>query len=125
MITRTSPHTVDETLQRLIAAVEERSITVFARIDHSDGARKAGLELAGEMVVIFGNPQTGTPLMQEDPRVGLDLPLRMLVWDDAGTTAIGYRDPQDLQRDYALTRTAATLAKMRALLDGLAADAAR
>jgi uncharacterized protein (DUF302 family) len=79
---------------RLIAAIEERGLAVLARVDHAAGARAAGLELASEEVVFFGNPTAGTPLMQSDPRVGIELPLRMLVWQDQDGTRFAYRDPR-------------------------------
>jgi len=69
-----------ETLSRLVDAVARRGLTVFAQFDHAVAARDVELELAGEVVVVFGNPRTGTPLMQQDPRIGIELPLRMLVW---------------------------------------------
>src|SRR3954470_13092082 len=89
-----------ETVERLIDAIESRGLTVFARIDHAAGARDAGLELADEQVVLFGNPRAGTPLMQGDPRIGIELPLRMLVWAGADGVLLGYRDPRDLDGAY-------------------------
>lgn len=120
--TTTSAATVAETVQRLIDALEQRQITVFARIDHAQGARSVGLELADEVVIIFGNPQAGTPLMQQDARVGIELPLRMLVWDEHGATRIGYHDPRALTADYALA-AGETLEAMLQLLEALAREA--
>jgi uncharacterized protein (DUF302 family) len=68
-----------EALRRLLDAVERRGLTVFAQIDHAAAAREIGMELADEVVVVFGNPRAGTLLMQQDPRVGIELPLRLLV----------------------------------------------
>jgi uncharacterized protein (DUF302 family) len=68
-----------ETTRRLSEAVERRDLTVFARIDHAAAARDAGLQLADEEVLLFGNPRAGTPLMQSDPEIGIELPLRVLV----------------------------------------------
>lgn len=124
LIRHRSPHSVTETVERLVAALQRRSITVFATIDHARGAREAGLELPDETVVVFGSPQAGTPLMQEEPLVGVDLPLRALVWDDNGTTAIGYHDPGELAATYGLLNTTQTLARMQALLAELVAEAA-
>jgi uncharacterized protein (DUF302 family) len=62
-------------------------LTVFARINHADAAREAGMERAAEEVVLFGNPRVGTPLMQTDPRVGVELPLRLLIWEDGARVA--------------------------------------
>ena len=69
-------------MRRLITAITSRGLTVFARVDHAAAAREAGMELAAEELVVFGNPRAGTPLMQSDPRIGIELPLRMLVWED-------------------------------------------
>src|ERR1700736_2823287 len=104
MLVTVSPHSYAETSGRLIAAIQQRSLTVFARIDHAGAAREAGLELPDEEVVVFGNPRAGTPLMQSDPRVGIELPLRVLVWADAeaGTTKLGFSDPRELADHYDL-----------------------
>jgi len=89
---------VPETVERLLAALDRRSITVFAQIDHAQGARGVGLELPDETVVVFVNRRAGTPLMQADPTSGIELPLKILVWDDHGTTRLAYRDPERLAR---------------------------
>ena len=90
------------TVDRLIAALGRRGITVFARVDHAAGARKAGLQLADEELVIFGDPRVGSLLMQRDPAVGYELPLRLLIWDAGGQTMLGYRRPTELRDDFAL-----------------------
>jgi uncharacterized protein (DUF302 family) len=123
LITNTSPHSVNETVRRLVEALDRRSITLFARIDHAQGARAVGLDLPDETVLLFGNPQAGTSLMQEDARVGIDLPLRMLIWDDDGVTKLGYHDPTQLGTTYDLRSTAETLHQMKQLLAQLAAEA--
>src|SRR3954469_22103988 len=89
-----------ETVERLATAIESRGLTVFARIDHGAAAREAGLELADEQVVLFGNPRAGTPLMRSDPRGGIDLPLRILIWSDAAGVLLGYPDPRELGGRY-------------------------
>ena len=124
MIATVSPHSVEETVERLRGSLERRSITVFATIDHAAGAREVGLELPDETVVVFGDPRAGTPLMQKDPTVGIDLPLRVLVWDERGTTKVGYEDPTELADRYRLDETQERLERMRALLAELAAEAA-
>jgi uncharacterized protein (DUF302 family) len=78
-----SRHSAHDTAERLIAAVEKRGLTVFARIDHAAGAASAGQSLRPTEVVIFGNPKGGTPLMQDQQIIGIDLPLKVLVWEDA------------------------------------------
>jgi uncharacterized protein (DUF302 family) len=113
-----------ETAAALVAAIERRGLTVFARIDHAAGARRVGLELEDEEVVVFGSPRAGTPLMQTDRRVGIELPLRMLVWRAGADVLVGYRDPRELAELYDVAGQEATLAQMAALLAGLAAEAA-
>ena len=124
LITRSASGSFDEVVERLLAALERRSITVFAVIPHSAGARKVGLDLPDQTVVIFGNPQVGTPLMQADATVGIDLPLRILVWDKDGTTTLGYHDPFDLAAEYSLDGVGAELERMRQLLGDLVGEAA-
>ena len=124
LITRSASGSVDRVVERLLAMLERRSITVFAVIPHSAGARKVGLELRDQTVVIFGNPQVGTPLMQADATVGIELPLRILVWDRDGTTALGYHDPFDLAGEYLLGDAGAVLERMRRLLGELVGEAA-
>ena len=114
-----------ETLERLLAALGVRDLTVFAQIDHAAAAQGVGMELGPEVVVVFGNPRAGTPLMQDDRRVGIELPLRMLVWEDAGGTHIAYEDPRELADAYELGPHAAALAAMATLLAALAESAAR
>jgi uncharacterized protein (DUF302 family) len=82
-----------ETLARLDAAIAANHMTVFARVDHSAGAATVGMALRPTIVVIFGNPKGGTPLMQSSQTMGIDLPLRALVWQDAsGATWLSYND---------------------------------
>src|SRR3954451_13429755 len=109
---------------RIEDALDRLGVAVFARIDHAAGARAAGLELADEVVLVFGDPAVGTALMQADPRVGIDLPLRMLVWAQDGRTRVGYRDPRGLAVDPASAEVATVLGKMNGLLQRLAREAA-
>ena len=118
-----SPYGVRETVQRLVAALEKRSIAVFARIDHAGAAREVGLELADEELVIFGDPRVGTLLMQTDPAVGLELPLKVLVWEVDGVTRIGYGPPTELAERFAIADHAEVLTRMQALLEALVAEA--
>jgi uncharacterized protein (DUF302 family) len=123
VLERRSGFSHDESVRRLIAAVEQRGLTVFARIDHGAAAREVGLELADEEVVLFGSPRAGTPLMQADPRIGVELPLRVLIWDDAHGTMLGYNDPVDLAARYDVGQQAPTLQAMSTLLAELVAEA--
>jgi uncharacterized protein (DUF302 family) len=111
---------VKETVDRLAAALGERGVTVFARIDHARGAADAGMQLRPTEVLVFGNPRAGTPLMQHDQRVGLDLPLKVLVWqDEAGRVWLTYDEPRRLAERYGLTQDDSTLAKMGEALNML------
>jgi uncharacterized protein (DUF302 family) len=121
--TATSPHGVAETADRMVASLERREITVFARIDHAAGARDAGLELPDEELLVFGDPRVGTLLMQADPSVGYELPLRVLFWDAAGRTMIGWRPPTELADQYGLAARGEVLEKLAGLLEQLAAEA--
>jgi uncharacterized protein (DUF302 family) len=113
-----------ETTRDLVDAIERRGLTVFDRIDHAAAAREVGMELADEEVVLFGNPRSGTPLMQADPRIGIELPLRMLVWREGEEVLLGYRDPRELSGTYDVGSAQSTLEQMARLLDELTSEAA-
>ena len=89
-----SPYPAKETMNRLEDNAKQRGLTVFARIDHAAGATRVGKTLRPTEVLIFGNPQGGTPLMECAQTTGIDLPLKALVWEDAqGQVWLGYNDP--------------------------------
>jgi len=119
-----SRHSVAGTLQRLESLLTERGIMIFARIDFSGDAARAGLTLRPEQMLIFGNPKGGTPLMQSVPVAGLDLPLKALVWEDAeGRTQIAYNDPQYIIRRHGLDAAlAANLAAVVPLIERAARE---
>jgi uncharacterized protein (DUF302 family) len=113
--------TVDEVVSRLTDLVVARGMTLFAVIDHSGAAQDHGLELRDTKVVIFGSPVGGTPVMQAVPVAALDLPLKVLVWDDAGQTRLAYTSPTTLAARYGLPADlAAPLAGIGPLTDALA-----
>jgi uncharacterized protein (DUF302 family) len=122
LIAANSPHSVVLTMDRLVAALDRRGIAVFARVDHGGGARGAGLQLAEEEVLVFGDPRVGTLLMQDDPEIGYELPLRVLVWDAEGQTRIGYRAPVELSATYEVADREEILQRMGALLEALLAE---
>jgi uncharacterized protein (DUF302 family) len=126
LISLPSARPVAELLDRLEGALAAKGITVFARIDHAAGAASAGMTLRPTCVLIFGNPQAGTPLMQADQQIGLDLPLRILAWQDAdGRSWLTYHDPAGLVRYHGVDPgTLPQVAAMAALLHALATDAA-
>jgi uncharacterized protein (DUF302 family) len=122
LITVPSPHDFETTLGRLLAALAEKSITVFARVDHAAGAKDVGLRLRPTTLVVFGNPIAGTPLMEAAQVAGIDLPLKALVWQDAdGTVQLSYNDPHWIATRHNLGDTVAKpVAGMTALLATLA-----
>ena len=103
LITLASVHGVEDTIDRIEADVKSRGMTVFARADHAAGAREAGLTLAPTLLLLFGNARGGTPLMQANQQAGIDLPLRVLAWEDAsGKTWLCYNDPGWIARRHGL-----------------------
>lgn len=103
LVTIKSNHPFKETIDRLEAALKARAMTVFARIDHAAGAAQAGLALRPTVLLIFGSAKAGTPLMQADQVVGIDLPLKFLAWCDAeGAVWLTYNDPRWIARRHGL-----------------------
>jgi uncharacterized protein (DUF302 family) len=92
----TGSATVHATVSRIYEGARALGLLVFARVDHGAGARDAGLDLADEVLLLIGSPEVGSAVMQAAPRAGLDLPMRVLVWDDRGTTRVTWRDPRGL-----------------------------
>ena len=111
-----------DTMNRLEAAVRAKGMTVFARIDHAAGATGVGLSLRPTEVLIFGGAKAGTPLMQSVQTIGLDLPLKALVWQDAsGNTWLSYNDPDWLANRHGLSgETQAAVGMMAGALDAVA-----
>ncbi|HUY67651.1 MAG TPA: DUF302 domain-containing protein [Acidimicrobiales bacterium] len=123
LVTKKSPRSVRDTVSRLSELVAARGMKLFAVIDHSGEATAGGLDLRDTKVVIFGSPEAGTPVMTAEPLVALDLPLKVLVWDDGGQTAVTYTSPDGLAARYHLSdELAARLAGIDALTDALVAD---
>ena len=116
-----SSHTPQETMNRLEAAVMAKGMTVFARIDHAAGAAGVGLPLRPTEVLIFGNAKAGTPLMESVQTIGIDLPLKALVWQDAsGRTWLCWNDPAWLAKRHELSGEIATaVGNMTAALDAV------
>ncbi len=124
LITKTSPYSVSDTAARFVAAVKGAGATVFAVVDHAKGAKSVGMDMSPATVVIFGNPKLGTPPMLVNPLIGLDLPLKVLFWDKAGTTMIAYLDPQALKARYDLQGADKTFQAMAGALGKLTDKAA-
>jgi uncharacterized protein (DUF302 family) len=115
-----------DTMDRLEAEIKARGMTVFVRIDHAAGAAEAGLALRPTVLLIFGNAKAGTPLMQADQAIGIDLPLKALVTEDAsGRVWLSYNDPHWMAQRHGLgAATGQTVAAMVAALNALATEAA-
>ncbi len=97
LVRKQSSHSVKETVDRLEAVVKGKGLRVFARIDHAAGAKKVDMALRPTELIIFGSPKVGTPLMQAEQTLGLDLPLKVLAWKDAdGQVWLAYEAPADM-----------------------------
>jgi uncharacterized protein (DUF302 family) len=123
ILTKSSPLSVADTVDRISAIVAERGIKLFAVIDHSGEAQANGLELRDTKVVIFGSPRAGTPVMQSAPLAALDLPLKILVWADGDQTKLSYTPPSELAARYALSdELAARLGGVEAVVNAVVGE---
>src|SRR5262249_29711173 len=114
-----------ETMDRLATEIQARGLKVFARIDHSAGAAEAGLTLRPTELIIFGSARGGTPLMQSVQTVGIDLPLKALVWEDAEAKKwISYDEPSWIAQRHGATNGELVVSKLTALLSAIAREAA-
>ncbi len=119
LFTLPSAYSVDDTISRFEAALQAKGIRLFAKIDHAAGAVEAGMTLRPTFLLIFGNPRSGTPLMQENQRIGIDLPLKALIWQDADHKVwLTFNDPAWLAARHRLGNAAAEV--VAALENGLA-----
>jgi uncharacterized protein (DUF302 family) len=125
LIVKESTAEFSTTVKRLQAEIEKRGATIVATVDHSAAAKKSGLELRPTTVIIFGNPALGTPLMQGQQTAGLDLPLRILIWEDAsGKVQIGYWPPARITDAHRIENVGEVADKMTAALDAITNAAA-
>lgn len=114
----------EETIERLEREILARGLTIFTQIDHSDGAREEGLELRPSNLIIFGNAKSGTPLMQQAPTSAIDLPLKVLVWEDAlGQTWLSYNEPAWIAGRHDASDSQSTVNKMSEALAMIARGA--
>ena len=103
IVSKPSNHSVDETVEKLTDILHARGVALFALVDHSGEAQKVGMKMLPTRLLIFGNPKAGTPLMLAAPSAALDLPLKILVWEDAsGDVWISYNSPEYLMRRHNL-----------------------
>jgi len=126
LITKKSSHSVSVTADRFVAALKEKGITLVARVNHGGAAEKVGMPLRPTELLIFGNPKLGTPLMQSNQTAGIDLPLKVLIWQDAkGDVWIGYVAPDTIVARHGIGDRAEVVKKMTGALAGLSAGAAK
>ncbi len=122
IVTIPSRHSVDQTVQKLEAILQAKQVKLFALIDHSGEAEKAGLHMRPTKLLIFGNPKAGTPLMLASPSSAIDLPLKILVWEDAEARVwISYNSPAYLEARHGLPHE---VMQNIAVVEGLVAAAA-
>jgi uncharacterized protein (DUF302 family) len=120
VVTKVSPRTVAETVARFDGIAKAKGLRVFAVIDQADAARQVGLALRDTVLVVFGNPAAGTPVMAAAPLSALDLPLKFAVWDDGGQTKVSYVSAEAIAARYGLDAAlAANLAAIGPLTDAL------
>jgi uncharacterized protein (DUF302 family) len=122
IVTKLSPRPVAATVARFTELLAGQGVKVFAVIDQAAAAKEAGLDLRETVLVIFGSPAAGTPVMAAAPLSALDLPLKIVVWDDAGQTKVSYTTPAAIGARYGLPDSlAANLAAINPLTDALVA----
>jgi uncharacterized protein (DUF302 family) len=127
LVVKTGELSVDETIKKIEKIVESKAkvgLGVFTIIDHKQGAEKVGLELPETKVIVFGNPNLGTKLMQKDPLVALELPMKVMVYNDGKETKIVYRDPQQWRESFDL-KECKLIDKMSKAMDGITTAASK
>ena len=103
IVTIPSQHSVDQTVEKLTNILQSKGVTLFALVDHSGEAAKVGMKMPPTRLLIFGNPKAGTPLMLAAPSVAIDLPLKILIWEDGGGKVwVSYNSPEYLQQRHGL-----------------------
>jgi len=118
IIKKASAHSAADTITRLENILNAKGLTVFTRVNHAAGAKNVGLEMADSELIIFGNPKLGTPLMLENPEIGLDLPLKALAYTDStGQTYLSYTAPAALQDRHGIAVNSGVIEKMTGALD--------
>lgn len=120
-----SDFSAKETHSRLVKNIEEKGLRIFQVVDHSKAAEDAELSLKPVKVVMFGNPKMGTPLMQADPRVGLELPMKMLIYETEEGVFVGYKEPLRLRENYEVGDHQPLLQKMSETMAELAQKSAK
>lgn len=120
LVVKESKHSVKVTLNRLEKILLSKGIKIMGRIDHTASAKAAGLELPETELLIFGNPRLGTPLMMANPQIGIDLPMKVLVWTSKnGKVFLGYTPPSELKTRYEITDKEEIFDTMSKALDAM------
>ena len=122
IVDKPSSHSVDETVEKLKGILQSKGVTLFATVDHSGEAAKVEMQMPPTKLLIFGSPKAGTPLMLASPSVAIDLPLKILIWEDAqGKAWLSYNSPAYLQERHSIP---AELMQNIAVIEALASKAA-
>ena len=122
IVDKPANHSVDETVEKLKGILQSKGVALFAMVDHSGEAAKVGMKMLPTKLLIFGNPKAGTPLMLASPSVAIDLPLKILIWEDAqGKAWLSYNSPAYLQQRHSIP---AELMQNIAVIEALASKAA-
>jgi uncharacterized protein (DUF302 family) len=122
IIDKLSHHSVGETVEKLKGILQSKDVTLFAMVDHSGEAKKVGMKMRPTKLLIFGSPKAGTPLMQATPSIAIDLPLKILIWEDGqGRVWVSYNSPAYLQQRHGIPPK---LMQNIAVIETLAAKAA-
>jgi uncharacterized protein (DUF302 family) len=126
LINTRSSFNVEETADRLEIVLKEKGMTIFNRIKHSEAAAEVGIELRNTELILFGNPNVGSPLMKCQQSVAIDLPQKVLIWeDDKAEVWISYNDPRYLEKRHNISGCEEVIAKIEKALAGIAESAAR
>lgn len=126
LIEATSPHPVAKTVDQLAGAIEKAGAKIAARVDHQANAKSVGQDIPAATVLVFGNPKVGTPFIAADPMAGLDLPVRVLVFDDDGQTRLVATAPEELVERYGLADLdEKAVSTMRGAIENLMGAAAK
>ncbi|MGB3625600.1 MAG: DUF302 domain-containing protein [Henriciella sp.] len=123
-ISTPSTHSFDETVSRLRAALQSRPVEIFAEVDHAKGAAEAGMTLPPSTLFIFGNPQAGTPIMQANPALGIELPMKILVLETDSGVYVIRQDISAILRQYQVSPDDTPAAKVEDTLNGIVMEAA-
>ena len=118
MIVKLSANSVNETMNRLEKVVKSKGVTVFLRLDHAEGAKKVGNDLRPTQLLVFGSPKLGSPLMVSNQKIGIDLPLKAVVWEDSdGKVWLAYNNPAYLSKRHNIKDRKPVFAKMTKVLN--------